>query len=186
MDQPIVKQDALFIAGEWRRGRGAEIGAQFAADGAINGRPCGASVEDVDLAIECAQDAVHDKTWRKLRAHDRASYVYRITDAIEQNVERISDVQSRDAGKTEARALALSAAGTLRDTAAALETMEDALTPSRGSDLTLSVHEPLCVAAGIPPFKLADCVGRPEGHAGTGRRKCDSVKTVVGEPVRVP
>jgi betaine-aldehyde dehydrogenase len=153
MDQPIVKQDALFIAGEWRRGRGCEIGAQFAADGAINGRPCRASVEDVDLAIECAQDAVHDKTWRKLRAHDRASSVYRIAEAIEPNVERISDVQSRDTGKTAAktRALALSAAGTWRDTAAALETMEDALTPSRGSDLSLSVHEPLCVAAGITP-----------------------------------
>ena len=66
----------------------------------------------------------------------------------------ISFVQSRDTGKTlgETRALALSAAGTFRYMAALLETMEDALTPSRGDYLTFSVHEPLGVVAGITPW----------------------------------
>jgi acyl-CoA reductase-like NAD-dependent aldehyde dehydrogenase len=36
--------------------------------------------------------------------------------------------------------------------AAALETMEEAMTPARGQYLTLSVHEPLGVTAGITPW----------------------------------
>ena len=154
MNRPIVEQDALFIGGEWRRGRGAEIESRFPADGAVNGRLSAASSEDVDLAIERAQDAAHDKAWRTLLPHERAIYLYRIADGIAQNVERISYVQSRDTGKTssETRALAQSAAGTFRYMAATLETMEDALTPSRGSYLSLSVYEPLGVTAGITPW----------------------------------
>jgi betaine-aldehyde dehydrogenase len=48
--------------------------------------------------------------------------------------------------------LAMIASGTFRYMAAALETMEEALTPSRGQYLTFSVHEPLGVTAGITPW----------------------------------
>ena len=154
MDQTITFQDKLFIGGEWRRGRGADIASHFPADGSVNAVLPGASLEDVDLAIERAQEAAHDAAWRKLLPHERATYLYRIADGIAQNADRISHVQSRDTGKTlsETRALALSAAGTFRYMAAALETMEDALTPSRGNYLTLSVHEPLGVTAAVTPW----------------------------------
>ncbi len=154
MDQPVTPQDKLYIGGEWRRGHGAEIESRFPADGSLNAMLAGASVEDVDVAIERAQDAANDKAWRKLLPHERASYLYRIADGIAQHADRISQVQTRDTGKTltETRALALSASGTFRYMAAALETMEDALTPSRGNYLTMSVYEPLGVTAGITPW----------------------------------
>jgi betaine-aldehyde dehydrogenase len=154
LEQKVSFQDRLFIGGEWRRGRGAEIASNFPADGSLNAMLPGASVEDVDLAIERAQEAVADRNWRKLLPHERATYLYRIADGIAQNADRISHVQSRDTGKTlsETRALALSAAGTFRYMAAALETMEDTLTPARGRYLTISVHEPLGVTAGITPW----------------------------------
>lgn len=154
MDQQITPQDKLYIGGEWRRGRGADITSNFPADGSLNAVLPGASLEDVDLAIERAQDAVNQPSWRKLLPHERATYLYRISDGIARNADRISHVQSRDTGKTlsETRALAMSASGTFRYMAAALETNEDALTPSRGNYLTMSVYEPLGVTAGITPW----------------------------------
>lgn len=154
MDQTVTFQDKLYIGGEWRRGRGADITSNFPADGSLNATLPGASLEDVDLAIERAQDAVNDSAWRKLLPHERASYLYRIAEGIARHADRISHVQSRDTGKTlsETRALALSASGTFRYMAAALETMEDTLTPARGNYLTMSVHEPLGVTAGITPW----------------------------------
>ncbi|HWK94652.1 MAG TPA: aldehyde dehydrogenase [Pseudolabrys sp.] len=154
MDQTVTFQDKLYIGGEWRRGRGADITSNFPADGTHNATLPGASLEDVDLAIERAQDAVNDPAWRKLLPHERATYLYKISEGIARHADRISHVQSRDTGKTlsETRALALSASGTFRYMAAALETMEDALTPARGNYLTMSVYEPLGVTAGITPW----------------------------------
>jgi len=154
MDQIVAPQDKLYIGGEWRRGRGAVISSNFPADGSLNGVIAGASADDVDLAIQRAQDAANDPAWRKLLPHERATYLYRISEGIARHADRISHVQSRDTGKTlaETRALAMSASGTFRYMAAALETMEDALTPSRGNYLTLSVFEPLGVTAGITPW----------------------------------
>ena len=149
-----LPEDRLFIAGEWRQGRGAEIVSHFPADGSLNRVLHGASVEDVDLAIDRARVAANDPAWKKLRPHERASFLYRISDGIAREADRIAYVQSRDTGKTltETRALAVSAAGTFRYMAAALETTEDSLTPARGDYLSFSVHEPLGVVAGITPW----------------------------------
>jgi betaine-aldehyde dehydrogenase len=154
MDQVINPQPELYIGGEWRRGRGAEIESCFPADGARNAVIAGASLDDVDFAIERAQEAANEKSWRKLLPHERAAHLYRIADGIAQNADRISYVQTRDTGKTlaETRALAMSASGTFRYMGALLETMEDALTPSRGSYLTMSVYEPLGVTVAITPW----------------------------------
>ena len=154
MQQFDLPEDRLFIGGEWRQGRGAPITSVFPADGTVNRVLHGAAAEDVDLAIERAQNAARDPAWRRLRPHERASYLYRIADGIARAAPRIAFVQSRDTGKTigETTALAMSASGTFRYMAAALETMEDALTPPRGDYLTFSVHEPLGVTAGITPW----------------------------------
>ncbi len=80
----------------------------------------------------------------------------------------------------------MSAAGTFRYFGAALETMEDALTPSRGDYLTFSVHEPLGVVAGITPWNSPDRIGRAEGRAGArgGQRRAAEARVL--EPARLP
>jgi betaine-aldehyde dehydrogenase len=144
----------LYIGGEWRKGRGADLTSIFPADRSTNLKFAGASAEDVDLAIERAQDAQRSAVWRNLKPHERAAYLHRIGEGIQKNADRISRTQSRDTGKTlgETRALALSAASTFRYFAAALETLEEAITPSRGDYLTFSVHDPLGVIAAITPW----------------------------------
>ena len=146
--------DRLYIGGEWRRGSGADITSIFPADRSLNRVVRGASQADAIEAIERADAASRDPAWRDLRPHERAGVIYRIAEGIARNIERIAFVQSRDTGKTlkETRALATSAAGTFRYFAAVLETMEEAVTPSRGDYLTLSTYEPLGVIGAITPW----------------------------------
>ena len=149
-----LPEGRLYIGGEWRQGRGAPITSIFPADSSLNRVFNGASREDALLAIEAARAAALAPAWRRLKPHERAAFLYRIADGIGRNAERIAQTQTRDTGKTlgETRALAASAAGTFRFFAAALETLEDAMTPQRGDYLTLSVHEPLGVVAAISPW----------------------------------
>lgn len=144
----------ILVGGTWREGRGGEITSLYPADRTTNMTLRGASTEDVEEAIDRARTAAADPAWRNLLPHQRAALLHRISDGITRHAERIAQVQSRDTGKTlaETRALAASAAGTFRYFAAVLETEEEALTPSRGNYLTMSVHEPIGVVAGITPW----------------------------------
>jgi betaine-aldehyde dehydrogenase len=154
MTDVALSDGRLYIAGEWRSGRGPELRSVFPADGSTNAVLAGASPDDVDLAIDAAVTAQRQASWGALKAHERAAILHRISDGIARNIARIAHIQSRDTGKTltETRALAQSAAGTFRYMAAALETLEDALPPPRGDALTISVHEPIGVVAAITPW----------------------------------
>lgn len=144
----------LFVGGEWEAG----IGAPLTSISPIDGRELltfnGASRADGERAIARAVTAQADPAWRDLKPHERARSLTRIADGIEANAPRIARLQTLDTGKTlrETSALAASAAGTFRYMAAALETMDDALTTQRGDYLTLSVQEPLGVVAAITPW----------------------------------
>ncbi|MGQ9370452.1 aldehyde dehydrogenase [Azospirillum sp. ST 5-10] len=144
----------IFIAGRWREGRGETIASHFPADGSLNAEVAGASAEDVAEAVEAGRRAMDDPAWRDLRPHERARHLSAIAAGIERRAEEIARVQTRDTGKTlaETRALVASAAGTFRYMAAALETLEEELTPPRGDCLTMSLHEPIGVVGAITPW----------------------------------
>ncbi len=154
MTDHALPDGRIFVAGEWITGRGAEITSVFPADGTTNRVLGGASVDDLDQAIDGAVTAQRAANWRNLKPHERAAFLHRISDGIAQNIDRIANIQTRDTGKTltETRALAASAAGTFRYVAAALETLEETITPSRSDYLTMSVHEPMGVVAAITPW----------------------------------
>jgi len=144
----------LYLAGDWRVGTGAEITSVFPADGSVNRVLKGASRADGEEAIAKAKAAQADPAWLGLKPHERARYLYAIADGIEANIDRISQIQTRDTGKTlrETAALAASAAGTFRYFGAVVETMDEDLTVQRGTALTMSVHEPLGIVAAITPW----------------------------------
>ncbi|WP_246594647.1 aldehyde dehydrogenase [Mameliella sediminis] len=152
MMDTVLPDGRLYLGGDWREGRGAEITSVFPADGSVNRVLRGASSDDGKEAIARAKSA--QPAWGALKAFERARVLYRIADGIEANAARISRIQSRDTGKTltETGALAASAAGTFRYFAAVAETMDEEMTAQRGSALTLSVHEPLGVVAAITPW----------------------------------
>ena len=110
--EQTFRDDQIFVGGIWQQGRGAPITSHFAAEGVVNTAITGASAQDVETAITRARGA--QPAWGALKPHERATVLYRISDGITANIERIAWVQSRDTSKTltETRALATSAAAT--------------------------------------------------------------------------
>ena len=146
---------ALFLAGQWRQGRGAVARSIFPADGSVNAEFSTASLEDVEEAIQAAHQAWQEPSWRNSLPVERARVLYKLADLIERNVAELAALQTRDNGKplAETRGLVMSAAATARYTAACLETLDTELTNARSRDwLTMSVHEPLGVVAAITPW----------------------------------
>lgn len=145
----------IFLAGEWVEGGGEPSTSYFPADGSINATFSTASVEDVNEAVEKAHAAWQESSWRSSLPSQRARVLFNAAQLIEQHVDELSALQTRDNGKPlqETRGLVMSAAGTARYMASALETMDEELTNQRNSDfLTMSVHEPLGVIAAITPW----------------------------------
>jgi acyl-CoA reductase-like NAD-dependent aldehyde dehydrogenase len=149
----MVKE--LYIAGEWRLGRGNVIQSTFPADNSVNAEISTASIHDIEEAIQKADQAWREPTWRNSLPHERAKILYKVADIIEARVEELSQLQTRDNGKplAETRGLVMSAAATARYVAAACETMNDELTSQRAPDfMSMSVHEPVGVVAAITPW----------------------------------
>ncbi|MFW1925459.1 aldehyde dehydrogenase [Acinetobacter ursingii] len=149
----MVKE--LYIAGEWRLGRGHVIQSTFPADNSVNAEISTASPEDIEEAIAKADQAWRAPEWRNRMPHERAKILYKVADIIEARVNELSQLQTRDNGKplAETRGLVLSAAATARYVAAACETLNDELTTQRTPDfMTFSVHEPVGVVAAITPW----------------------------------
>ncbi|MCV9897435.1 UNVERIFIED_CONTAM: aldehyde dehydrogenase family protein, partial [Cronobacter sakazakii] len=145
----------IYIAGEWRLGRGAVIQSLFPADQSVNAELSTATLEDVNEAIEKADQAWRQPSWRNSLPHERARILYKVADIIEARVDELAKLQTRDNGKplTETRGLVMSAAATARYVAAACETLNDELTTQRAPDfMTMSVHEPVGVVAAITPW----------------------------------
>lgn len=149
----MVKQ--IYIAGEWRLGKGNIIQSVFPADQSVNAEISTASLDDVDEAIKKADLAWRQPSWRNSMPHERARILYKVAEIIEARVEELAHLQTRDNGKplTETRALVMSAAATARYVAAACETLNEELTTQRAADyMTMSVHEPVGVVAAITPW----------------------------------
>lgn len=146
--------DEIFVAGRWMRGSGSLIESVDPATGRVFAHLHGAVETDVDRAVEGGARAAAASGWAELLPHERAAVLHRIGNAIEANTGRIAALQTVDTGKTltETAALARSAAGTFRFMAAALETMEAAITPARGPFVTLATYEPMGVIGAITPW----------------------------------
>ncbi|MFM7342893.1 MAG: aldehyde dehydrogenase [Betaproteobacteria bacterium] len=142
------------IAGRWRDASGPLYTTFYPHDGSAVAQLHAATLDDVDEAVEAAEQARQQPAWARLLPHERAGLLHRIAQGIRARAEELAQLQRLDNGKPigECRALVASAAGTFQFFAAAAETWEDALTPARGDFLTLSVHEPLGVVGAITPW----------------------------------
>lgn len=142
------------VAGQWRLGGGEVYESLYPATGEPIARLRAASLADVEEAIVRADQAFRTSGWARMLPHLRAAVLHRVAAIIRERAEELAQKQRLDNGKPigETRALVASAAGTFQFFAAALETLEDSITPSRGDYVTMSVHEPMGVVAAITPW----------------------------------
>ncbi len=153
-EQLPLRDLPICVGGEWRRGRGHAYTSLYPADGSVTAELHAASADDAAEAIAAAHDAFKRSDWATRKPHQRASVLFRVAEGIRGRREELAQWQRRDNGKpiNETRALVDSAANTFQFFAAACETFEDQLTPQRGDQLTMSVHEPMGVIAAITPW----------------------------------
>lgn len=150
----LTKPLPLCIAGEWRMGTGATYNSCYPATGEVIATLNAASQEDTVQAIEQAHQAFQNSGWAQYKPHQRAAVLYRVAELIRQHSEQLAQLQRLDNGKpiNETRALVASAASTFQFFAAACETLEETITPSRGDFVSMSVYEPMGVIAAITPW----------------------------------
>ncbi|MDR9835268.1 aldehyde dehydrogenase [Herbaspirillum huttiense] len=144
----------ICIAGQWRPGAGDRYATLYPATGEAVASLHAASVADVEEAILGADRAFRTSGWAQKKPHERAAVLFRVAQLIRENGEALAQLQRLDNGKpiSETRNLVASAAATFQFFAAACETLEESLTPMRGDNLTMSVHEPMGVVAAITPW----------------------------------
>ncbi|PPC77328.1 aldehyde dehydrogenase [Pokkaliibacter plantistimulans] len=144
----------ICVAGEWRLGTGARYATLYPATGEAVTELHAASADDVEAAIAGAHQAFLHSGWAQRKPHERAAVLYRVAQLIREQSEELAQLQRLDNGKPikETRALVASAAGTFQFFAAACETLEEVITPSRGDFVTMSVYEPMGVVAAITPW----------------------------------
>ena len=95
----MVKE--IYIAGEWRLGKGNTIQSLFPADQSVNAEISTASLDDVNEAIEKADLAWRQAGWRNSMPHERARILYKVAEIIEARVDELAKLQTRDNGKTQ-------------------------------------------------------------------------------------
>ena len=150
----MTEKIQTLLAGRWRDASGPAYETEYPHDGSAVAQLHAATVGDVDEAVQTAEQSRMQPAWARLMPHERAGMLHRIAQGIREQSEALAQLQRLDNGKPikECRALVASAAGTFQYFAAAAETWEDAVTPTRGEFLTMSLHQPLGVVGAITPW----------------------------------
>lgn len=144
----------MLVDGRWVQGSAEALTSVNPATGAINHVVSTASAQDVDQAVVAAARAAAQPEWRDMLPHARARVLARLADAMESRADEFVRAQMLENGKvlSECRTQVASAVATFRYYAAVCETIGAELTPSRGSYLSMVVHEPYGVVAAITPW----------------------------------
>ena len=58
---------------------------------------------DVDEAVKAARKAFEEGKWSKMGPHERARYLFKIADLIEQNADELAELETLDNGKADNR-----------------------------------------------------------------------------------
>src|ERR1051326_2647046 len=90
----------LFINGEWKSA--LDGGTREILNPANNqaiATVTDASVRDAELAIAAARKAFDEGPWPRMRAAERASYLFKLADAIDAHTEEFAVLETRNNGK---------------------------------------------------------------------------------------
>ncbi|MHB8672990.1 MAG: aldehyde dehydrogenase [Candidatus Limnocylindrales bacterium] len=144
----------LFIDGDWVAAHGSTT---YESIDPSTGDPWAEIVQgdatDVDRAVEAARSALSGP-WGRMAASERGRLIYRLAALVENNVDRLAELESRDNGKPlrDARDEVSRAADWLRFFAGAADKINGETIPVRHNALAYTVREPIGVVAAITPW----------------------------------
>lgn len=163
----VTARTGLFIGGEWVAGEGEEIEVRSPWDGQLLGTVTGASVAQVDRAIEVAAEVF--ETWRKTSVLDRVELCRRAYAICMDRAETIAQMITREVGKTirESREEMIeytadhfrrASEDVLRHAGKVLPSTQE----RKGSKRILVVQEPIGVVGAVTPWNFpVDIAGIP-------------------------
>lgn len=154
----LAPYEPFFLAGEWvAAGDRALRDVVDPATCEVLTTVADATLADVDAAVAAAKAAHTDRRWRGMAPLDRARILNRVADLIEERVEDLAILETRDNGKPieRSRADTLSAARTFRHYAGAPSRLGGTVVPiDGGSHHVYTVHEPVGPVAIILPWNF--------------------------------
>lgn len=148
------KSFELFIDGSFTEAAdGGTFETVDPATGQVIGHVAKATETDVDAAVASAQDCFEDG-WGALDAYKRGRLLEAWASTLWESRDRISEIESRDQGKTvrEARADVAFAIKTLEYYAGLADKIEGEEIPVPGDRVTFTTREPLGVTAHVSPW----------------------------------
>lgn len=152
----LQERYGLFIGGEWvEPSEGKTIDSFSPFSGEKIATISEASKDDVDKAVKAAWKAFD--TWSLTTAKERADYLHKIADVIEENAEHLAIVESMDNGKPVRETLAVdipSAVEHFRYFASAITVDEGSATQLDKDTLSLILREPIGVVGQIVPWNF--------------------------------
>ncbi len=90
----------LFINGEWKSALdGGTREILNPANNQVIATVADGSVRDVELAIAAARKAFDEGPWPRMRAAERASYLFKLADAIDARADEFATLETRNNGK---------------------------------------------------------------------------------------
>ena len=145
-----------YIGGVWRAPRsGNYIDVVEPAVGAAFGRCADSDAADIDDAVAAARSAFG--AWSSMPAADRAHYLNRIADRIEERLDEFAAAESRDSGKPVALARSLDiprAVSNLRFFAAAATQFASESHAMESAAVNYTLRQPIGVVGCISPWNL--------------------------------
>ena len=114
-----------------------------------------ASKKDTDLAVKSAREALDDLSWRTMTATDRGKLLYKLADLIEENADKIGEIETKDSGKLLAETVSQTkyVSEYYRYFAGMADKIEGSTLPIDKKDMHVyTTHQPIGVVAAIVPW----------------------------------
>jgi len=156
MEKSLDKVYKLLIGGEWVEAEGGKtFEAVCPATGEVLANCALASKQDVDKAVKAAWQAF--ASWKKTSPTERAAFLLKIADLIDENADRLAMIETMDNGKPirETRNIDVPLASDhFRYFASAIRTEEGTATLIDKDTLSIVLEEPIGVVGQIVPWNF--------------------------------
>jgi betaine-aldehyde dehydrogenase len=177
----------LFINGEWKSAlEGGTRGVVNPANNQVIATVADGSVRDADLAIAAARKAFDEGPWPRMRAAERAGYLFKLADALDARVEDLGTLETRNNGKP-----LREAKGDVADAASCFRYYAGLITKPQGQTFevpdpnitTMVVREPIGVCGQIIPWNYPLMMAAWKLAPGLAAGNCCILKAAEATPL---